>query len=61
MDDRGEIVEVGPSVNGKGTCDDLGVDFDVNLKVMCRNVCGRSNLDHNQDQDQEILFNLGNH
>jgi len=40
--------EVGHSVSSEGTCDDLGVDFDVNLKVMCWNVCGWSNLDGGQ-------------
>ena len=42
------MVEVGHSVSSEGTCDDLGVDFDVNLKVMCWNVCGWSNLDGGQ-------------
>ena len=36
------MVEVGPSVNSECTCDDLDVDFDVNLKVQ---VCWWSNLD----------------
>ena len=33
-------MEVGPSVGSDGTCGELGIDFDVNLKVMCWNVCG---------------------
>ena len=45
MGKGGMMVDVGPSMSSEGTCDDLGVAFDVNLKVMCWNVCGCSNLD----------------
>ena len=44
MGDEGMMMEVGPSVGSDGTCGELGVDFDVNLKVMCWNVCGWSNM-----------------
>ena len=37
-------MEVGPSVGSDGTCGELSADFDVNLKVMCWNVCGWSNM-----------------
>ena len=37
-------MEVGSSVGSDDTCGELGVDFDVNLKVMCWNVCGWSNM-----------------
>ena len=38
-------VEAGLGVSSEGTCDDLGIDFGGNLRVMCWNVCGWSNLD----------------
>ena len=45
MGDGGMMMEVGASVSNEDTCADLSVDFDVNLKVMCWNIRGWSNLD----------------
>ena len=42
--DESMMMEVGPSVSSEDACDDLGVDFDVNLRVMSWNVCVWSNL-----------------